>query len=594
MNKRRSESRPTAAILARLLGLAFQAHKKYFAVTALKSIFFTVQTVFQASMVSVFLYLLETGRPGMAVMGVAAMIALELFLAGINKWCAKAGKIHQEILKEELNQRMFLKMTRVPYHHLENPEYLDMTERARGAVVDEGCIGWILTETGKIVQNIMTILSLAAVLLFFDGRLILILASAAACNAALLRAFSKTRLEFSDENRDINRKFSYYMNTLLDYRNGKDFRMYAVGNLMLKKYAHFAKRLVSCYKGFLRKSGKNKTLMMVVKYTEMTLVYGMIAAKTISGGLMVSEFALYTSAALSFSAAVSAVIEASMSFYIGLRMAVPFVELMETPEDNSEGEGVACEERLAALEFQDVTFSYPGESRPVLKHISFRINAGEKISIVGLNGAGKTTLIKLICRLYRPDSGEILLNGISIYDYEYRSYIKKISTIFQDFKLFAYSIKDNITVDGTEEQAFQAACRVGLKEKLDSLSDGIRTPYMKSFGEGGVELSGGEAQKAALARALEKRAELVILDEPTSALDPLAEAEFYQNFNELVKNQTVIYISHRMSSSIFCDRILLIENGAVADYDTHASLIRKKGSMYYKLFMEQANAYEMS
>ena len=244
------------------------------------------------------------------------------------------------------------------------------------------------------------------------------------------------------------------------------------------------------------------------------------------------------------------------------------------------------------LEVQELKKSF-GETE-VLHGIPFHVESGSALGLLGRNGAGKTTLIKLICRLYRPDSGEILLNGISIYDYEYRSYIKKISTIFQDFKLFAYSIKDNITVDGTEEQAFQAACRVGLKEKLDSLSDGIRTPYMKSFGEGGVELSGGEAQKAALARALEKRAELVILDEPTSALDPLAEAEFYQNFNELVKNQTVIYISHRMSSSIFCDRILLIENGAVADYDTHASLIQKKGSMYYKLFMEQANAYEMS
>jgi len=204
-------------------------------------------------------------------------------------------------------------------------------------------------------------------------------------------------------------------------------------------------------------------------------------------------------------------------------------------------------------------------------------------------------LIKLLCRLYRPDSGIIKINDIDIFEYDHESYMARIAAVFQDFRLFAFGIDENITCQpsGTDEGQIDELIRqVGLKDKIDSLPNSIKTMLGKAYSQDGVELSGGESQKVAIARALYKDASLIILDEPTSALDPLAEADIYANFNKLVGEKTAFYISHRMSSSVFCDRILIIDGGMVADFDTHAALMTKKESLYFKLFNSQAENYK--
>lgn len=205
-------------------------------------------------------------------------------------------------------------------------------------------------------------------------------------------------------------------------------------------------------------------------------------------------------------------------------------------------------------------------------------------------------MIKLLCRLYKPNEGEILVNGHNIFDYDYKSYMEKIAAVFQDYKLLAFTIGENITCEDKEEnhKTMDLIKEVGLKEKIEELVDGVDSILGRFYDDKGVELSGGERQKIAIARALYKNAPLVILDEPTSALDPLAEAEIYEHFNTLVGGKTAIYISHRMSSSVFCDRILLIENGSVVDFDTHKNLMEKKDSLYYKLFTSQAVNYQLN
>ena len=242
------------------------------------------------------------------------------------------------------------------------------------------------------------------------------------------------------------------------------------------------------------------------------------------------------------------------------------------------------------LNIQHLTKTY-GDKKAV-DDLSLHIAPGEIYGFIGHNGAGKTTIVKLLCRLYSPNEGTILINDIPIEEYEKDSYIKQISAVFQDYKLFAYSIKDNI--DPTSSVDVEKICAdVGISEKIEKLPHQYDSLIGKYYDDSGVELSGGQLQKIAIARGLAKDSSLLILDEPTSALDPLAEAEIYENFNQLSKDKMAIYISHRMSSSIFCDRILVIDGGIVSDFDTHQNLMLKKNSLYYKLFTTQAKNYKL-
>lgn len=215
---------------------------------------------------------------------------------------------------------------------------------------------------------------------------------------------------------------------------------------------------------------------------------------------------------------------------------------------------------------------------------------------MGLNNAGKTTIVKLICRLFEPDSGRILWNGIDIRDYDYEAYIDKLSCVFQDFQLFPFTIQENIVTQKSgqdekeEKRLWQVLEEVDMREAVETLPNKAQTYLDKSLYEEATDLSGGQKQKLAIARSIYKESDLVILDEPTAALDPLAESEVYENFNQLVQNRTAIFISHRMSSSIFCDRIILLENGKIAGFDSHEKLM-KGHNLYRKLFETQAKNY---
>lgn len=247
----------------------------------------------------------------------------------------------------------------------------------------------------------------------------------------------------------------------------------------------------------------------------------------------------------------------------------------------------------ANIKFENVSFMYPDATEYVLKNITFDIIAGKKYAIVGLNGSGKTTIIKLILRIYSPTSGKITLNGIDINQIPYRQYISKIACVMQDFALFAYSIKENVIFDGIFDETRFRDCinKSGLKEKISSLPYDINTSLYRELDEEGIEFSGGEGQKLAMARALYKKADIMILDEPTSALDPIAEYELFMRFNDITDNKTTIYISHRLSSTKFCDEIIVIHNNEIAERGNHQMLI-ENGGLYASLYASQAKYYQ--
>ncbi len=245
------------------------------------------------------------------------------------------------------------------------------------------------------------------------------------------------------------------------------------------------------------------------------------------------------------------------------------------------------------IEFQDVSFRYPGSEQYVLRHVNIKFHAGERLAVVGQNGSGKTTFIKLLCRLYDPTEGAILLNGTDIRKYDYQEYLSIFSVVFQDFCLTNYTLGQNISAREEYDRVLVEDClkKAGFGERLNELPLGTETYLSKSLSKEGVDMSGGEKQKIALARTLYKNAPFIILDEPTAALDPMAEAEIYSRFNEIIEDKTAIYISHRLSSCRFCDDILVFHKGAVVQQGSHDSLIQDSAGKYHELWFAQAQYY---
>jgi len=251
-------------------------------------------------------------------------------------------------------------------------------------------------------------------------------------------------------------------------------------------------------------------------------------------------------------------------------------------------------DRKYEVEFRDVSFKYPGSDVWALHHVNLKFKIGNRLAIVGENGSGKTTFIKLLCRLYDPQEGQILLNGIDIRKYRYDDYMNIFSVVFQDFKLICQTLGSNVAGSMTYDRglAERALINAGFGDRLSTLEKGLDTMLYKDLTEDGIDVSNGEAQKIAIARALYKDAPFIILDEPTAALDPIAEAEIYSKFNDIVGDRTAIYISHRLSSCRFCDEIVVFHNGTIIQNGSHESLLSDESGKYHQLWHAQAQYYD--
>ena len=253
-------------------------------------------------------------------------------------------------------------------------------------------------------------------------------------------------------------------------------------------------------------------------------------------------------------------------------------------------------DRQYEVEFRNVSFKYPGSEAYALKNVNIKFKVGSRLAVVGMNGSGKTTFIKLLCRLYDPTEGEILLNGIDIRKYRYDDYRDIFSIVFQDFQLFAMPLGENVAVSASYDREDVADCleKAGFSERLSTMPKGLDTVLYKTLDKDGVEVSGGEAQKIAIARAIYKNAPFIILDEPTAALDPVAEAEIYEKFNDIAGDKTAIYISHRLSSCRFCDEILVFDHGQIVQTGSHEELVHQEAGKYYALWNAQAQYYAVN
>lgn len=509
-------------------------------------------------------------------------------------------RVKEEQTHDGMNKLMSEKIMNLEYSYLENPYYLDLKERAVFTVQNQNVISNLIIAMSELLSRGATLVGLVTILISLGPVLLIVLLIGIGLMILAYAGVSKYQTEAMQETIPINRRFGYYFNLAFDKEVQKDIRLYQMEPMVTERVVEFSNDTCDLFEKMQIRFGKAMGQMAAIGEGIAAFSYGYVGLRTLGTTLgpqlSIGALTMYVSAAINFSSMVTLFGQSVVALMQFLNWLDPYMEFMSLAEETKSTGKMLFEGDVETLEFRNVTFTYPKAEKAVLQNVSFSIRKGEKISIVGLNGAGKSTLVKLICRMYQADSGEILINGRNIYDYEYMSYMKTISAVFQDYRLFNFSIAENISCQekgSNVEEVNRLVHEVGLEEKVKELPLGIESRFGKEYDEDGIEMSGGQAQKIAIARALYKKASMVILDEPASALDPIAEAEIYEKFNSLVEDKTAIYISHRMSSSVFCDKILIIDEGTVADFDTHEHLMQKTESLYYKLFMSQAENYKL-
>lgn len=325
------------------------------------------------------------------------------------------------------------------------------------------------------------------------------------------------------------------------------------------------------------------------------LVYLLVCLKAYGGAFGIGAVTQYIGAVTALSHNLEEFLGAIGEVNTNREFLKKTFDFLDTPNDMYQG-SLTVEKRNDCqyeVEFKDVSFCYPGTDRKVLDHVNLKFRIGEKLAIVGENGSGKSTFIKLLCRLYDPTEGEILLNGINIKKYKYKEYMSVFSVVFQDFKLFALPLGQNVAASTEYDADKVQECLklAGFDVHSDRMKKGLDTWLYKDCDADGVNISGGEEQKIALARALYQNAAFLILDEPTAALDPIAEAEVYSSFNEIVGDRTAVYISHRLSSCRFCDEIVVFDRGRIVQQGTHEELVEQTNCKYYEIWSAQAKYY---
>lgn len=416
------------------------------------------------------------------------------------------------------------------------------------------------------------------------------------CSEKCSEYFAAKREAVFQKHTGVENKIAYLLeHVFMNYKAGKVIRIFEMQNMLLKNGREVIKKTRNYYSYVFRLdrevSGANQIVSSVFTVFSYLLVAGKVTVSAITVGL----FTKYIGALNQFGGACRDIISNHVSVEEICTYMQEFLDFLDMESQHVQG-SIPVEKRIDKeyeLAFEDVSFHYPGSREMVLKHVNCKLNMKKKMAVVGRNGAGKTTFIKLLCRLYEPTEGRITLNGVDIRKYREEEYQNLFSVVFQDFKLFAFSVRDNIAVGYTsdDKKVWKSLHQAGVEEAVKNMPSQLDCCLYQDLG-GGVEISGGEAQKIAIARALYKDGALVILDEPTAALDPLAEAEIYARFDEMVEGKTSVYISHRMSSCRFCDDIIVFDEGKIVERGNHEELLVKEGGRYAKMWKAQAQYYD--
>lgn len=448
----------------------------------------------------------------------------------------------------------------------------------------------------RLVENIINYCLFGTIISFVSPLLVPILTMAPAVNWICAKAYRNWEYKNRENWTDVDRKLWYVQSKPSNFTAAKDIRIYGMAGWFREVYHTLCDEREVWDKKLVVRSFLSRIADLIVILLRDGAAYALLIKMTLDGEIAVDKFVLYFSAISTFASFVGSIMNGWNKIHSTSLALCDFREYMDMDEQDGTGEASVEDHLNAAPEitFEHVSFRYDGAESDTLKDINFTIKAGEKVALVGLNGAGKTTLVKLLCGLYLPTSGDIKINGVSVRKFYRADYYKLFAPVFQDIKTAFFSLAETVSGkigEGTDFERAENCMRLaGLGDKLDSLPKGIYTKLDKQVNADGVELSGGEMQKLMLARALYKDAPVLVLDEPTAALDPIAEHQIYMQYQKMTENKSSLFISHRLASTQFCDRILYLKEGKVAEEGTHSELVGAGGE-YSELFEMQSCWY---
>ena len=519
------------------------------------------------------------------------MIIVEILIATLNQlvsYCKLRSNFNSGVKHNVACSKAFLYMD---FEKLENGSVRDLGFKVHKNFFPAE-YPYVLS---SFIVNIIQLVGYAYIVSTLQSLILLIIVVFIFLNSLISKKREKMNYEFESVITKASRRFNYLFSVMINFDYGKEIRINNISEWLKSRYFAETQKYMKLFDKRQNKELKISLVAVVLSVIQTIFMYGYCAYKAIFGYITVGSFSMQLGAIAAFIDSFNGITSKYNALLFKSAYAEEykkFVSITTPSRFEANGKFDNIENGQYEFEFKGVSFKYPNTDIYVLKNINIKINAGECLSIVGYNGAGKTTFIKLLCRLYDPTEGKILCNGIDIRTIDYNIYREVLSVVFQDFCIFAMSVKDNVILgrNYNEDKLVTSIFKSGLANKIEMLPYKYDTQIEKRFDERGIEFSGGESQKLACARAYYKDAPAVILDEPTASLDPIAENGLYERFNSIMENKTSIYISHRLSSAKFCDKVAVFVSGEIVEYGIHADLIKQNG-VYAEMFAKQSEYY---
>lgn len=516
------------------------------------------------------------------------LLTLTIWLDPFMKELVRGGA---RIVRMRYAVAAFRKTLTTDYVNIESFEGREKQKRAEafynarfssGADFVEQCAHFLVCVIGVIASSVL--------LYKVNYFIILLILLTCVCEFFLLKILKTKQSETTDNYSKLSGKFEYFYKLSKNAEASKDIKLYGFSDYLVKTAADFIYQIEHINAKYTKQSAAISGVRALLNLVRELVAYAYLTYLVLKNRLSVSEFIFCFGIITGFSNWIMNLVFSFMEISRCCTDCALYREFVE--ESVSEGKPEVDFGEVRSIEFSNVFFTYPASDTETIRNMSFKVNKGENIAIVGENGAGKTTAIKLLCGLYYPSEGDILINGRSSKEFSSDSYFDLFSAVFQDYCFMPMTIAENITAEQSydKERLFAAFDKAGITDKINSLSEKENTLMVKDVYKNAADFSGGEKQKLLLAKAVYKNAPVLILDEPTAALDPISENELYLKYNELTEDKISLFISHRLSSTRFCDRILFIKDGAVAESGTHEELMAKKGA-YYRMYQTQSMYY---